>query len=101
MADEIAVMYGGRIIETAPSGELLGAPRHPYTQALLRTTPRIDASLERLPAIPGRVPTAVDRPRGCCFHPRCTLAVERCRAEAPVLRQTTPGHATACHEVEC
>jgi oligopeptide/dipeptide ABC transporter ATP-binding protein len=100
MADEIAVMYGGRIVETAPSGELLGKPRHPYTQALLRTTPRIDASLERLPAIPGRVPTAAERPRGCCFHPRCTLAVERCRAESPVLRATTPGHAQACHVVE-
>lgn len=70
MADEIAVMYAGRVIEQGTATDVLLEAKHPYTTALLNTTPRIDISVDRLPAIPGRVPTPAERPQGCCFAPR-------------------------------
>jgi len=73
IADAVCVMYAGRIVEQAPAAELFGQPRHPYTQALLRSTPRVAQSVvgQRLPVIPGEVPRAGQRPPGCAFHPRC------------------------------
>ncbi len=99
MADTIAVMYAGRIIEVGTASEVLLDARHPYTQALLQTTPRIDETLERLPAIAGRVPPPGQRPTGCCFTPRCNLARDICGRQRPdpVVLSTT--HAAACHEL--
>ena len=99
MADEIAVMYSGRIVEYAPSREILSAPRHPYTQALLETIPRMDASVHHLPAIPGRVPSPAERPAGCHFNPRCTIATPACSATRPPLIEIGDRHRVACLEV--
>ena len=99
MADEIAVMYAGRIIEHGTSSTILLEPQHPYTQALLQTTPRMDRSLARLPAIAGRVPSPTNRPSGCCFRPRCDKAMDICQAERPQDIRISPGHFAACHEI--
>ena len=99
MADDIAVMYSGRIVEYAPARTVLGAPRHPYARALLETTPRMDANVHHLPAIPGRVPSPAERPEGCHFNPRCVMATPTCSAKRPPLIEIADGHRVACHEV--
>ena len=95
LCDRVAVMYAGTIVETAPVAELFGNPRHPYTQGLLAALP---GTSDTLAPIPGRVPDLLNPPSGCRFHPRCSLAVDRCRAEAPELRGDA--RQVACHEVE-
>lgn len=96
-ADRVAIMYAGRIVETGSVGQVFAAPRHPYTAMLLRTIPRLDGPRKvALPAIAGAVPDIRDWPQGCRFHPRCPLATDRCRIEAPPLATVTPGHDTAC-----
>jgi oligopeptide/dipeptide ABC transporter ATP-binding protein len=86
IADDIAVMYAGRIVEYGPAGALLTAPVHPYTVGLLRSRPAGGERRARLAAIPGSVPGIWDRPSGCAFHPRCSLATEQCRHDNPPLR---------------
>jgi peptide/nickel transport system ATP-binding protein len=86
IADDIAVMYAGRIVEYGPAGALLAKPVHPYTVGLLRSRPSAGERRKRLPAIPGAVPGIWDRPSGCAFHPRCASATEQCRREDPPLR---------------
>ena len=95
LCDRVAVMYAGTIVETAPVAELFSDPQHPYTQGLLAALP---GASETLAPVPGRVPDLLAPPSGCRFHPRCPLAVDRCRAEAPELRGDT--RQVACHEVE-
>jgi peptide/nickel transport system ATP-binding protein/oligopeptide transport system ATP-binding protein len=97
IADRVAVMYLGRIVETAPTEELFASPRHPYTQALLSAipVPRPRARRDRT-ILPGDVPSPIDPPSGCHLHQRCPYAVERCRVERPALIDGN-GHATACH----
>ena len=101
VAERVAVMYAGRIVESGAVTDILGAPLHPYTQGLLGATPRFDREAEgtvrnRLADIPGMVPQPGRLPPGCAFAPRCTRAVERCRGERPVLADARPGHAAAC-----
>jgi peptide/nickel transport system ATP-binding protein len=98
-ADEIAVMYAGRIVEQAPTAELFRQMRHPYTEALLAAIPKLDdPSHTRLMAIGGRPPDLVDPPKGCSFSPRCPYAQQRCREEDPALTAVpeAPGHSFAC-----
>ncbi|MFF5289534.1 ABC transporter ATP-binding protein [Paractinoplanes globisporus] len=103
VSDRVAVMYLGQIVETAAAEDLYARPRHPYTVALLSATPVADPDLadRRTPILlTGDVPSPVDPPSGCRFHPRCPKARERCRIEAPALESRTPGedtHLTACH----
>ena len=100
VCDRVAVMYAGEIVETAPAEEIFARPRHPYTIGLLGARPRISAVEERLSDIGGRVPDLHDLPSGCRFHPRCFLADERCRHEAPLLRPLAAGHRSRCHYAE-
>jgi len=96
-ADRVAVMYGGRIVETAPARELYARPRHPYTRGLMDSIPRLDdASDKRLVPIDGQPPDLARLPPGCAFAPRCRHAVERCRAERPALAQAGENHYKAC-----
>ena len=97
-ADRVAVMYLGRIVETAAARDLFTHPRHPYTVALLQAIPVPDPERVRDPAVvEGVVLSAADLPPGCRFHPRCPIAVEVCRREDPPLREVAPGHFAACH----
>jgi oligopeptide transport system ATP-binding protein len=94
----VAVMYLGRIVELAASRELYSAPKHPYTEALLSAVPVPDpAAKKKRIVLQGDVPNPIRPPAGCHFHPRCPHAMERCRGEAPRLREVSPGHLAACH----
>jgi oligopeptide/dipeptide ABC transporter ATP-binding protein len=93
-ADRVAVMYAGRIVETAPTDRLFQHPAHPYTQALLASVPRLTGPLQRLSPIQGTVPNPDAWPAGCRFHPRCPYAFDRCQQQPPV-RAVADGHETA------
>ncbi|MBI1774358.1 MAG: dipeptide ABC transporter ATP-binding protein [Proteobacteria bacterium] len=98
IADRVAVMYLGKIVELADKQALFAEPRHPYTRALLSAIPIADPRLNRDRVIlEGDVPSPINPPPGCRFHTRCPFAKERCRVEEPLLRPETNGHATACH----
>ncbi|MFN4099375.1 MAG: oligopeptide/dipeptide ABC transporter ATP-binding protein, partial [Pararhodobacter sp.] len=94
-ADDVAVMYAGRIVEQAPVRALFRNTRMPYTAALLASIPRMDGARQRLEAIAGRPPDLVNRPSGCSFRPRCRHAAADCAVEAPPL-EDHGGHRTAC-----
>ncbi|MER6308233.1 ABC transporter ATP-binding protein [Streptomyces sp. NPDC001657] len=97
VADTIAVMYAGRIVETAPVHALYRAPAHPYTRGLLESIPRLDHKGRRLHAIRGLPPSLTAIPPGCPFHPRCPLAQDVCRTDPPPLYEAGPDRASACH----
>jgi oligopeptide/dipeptide ABC transporter ATP-binding protein len=97
LADRVAVMYAGHIVEQAPVDELYARPAHPYTIGLLASLPRLDARGKRkLKAIAGLPPNLIGELRGCPFAPRCHLASDRCRDQNPALAEVSPGHAVAC-----
>ena len=96
VADEVAVMYAGRIVERAPVQALFDAPQHPYTVGLLGSIPRLDLAQERLASIEGQVPHPLRRPPGCNFADRCPFAIAQCRAEVPPLREVQGAHLSAC-----
>jgi oligopeptide/dipeptide ABC transporter ATP-binding protein len=96
VADEVAVMYAGRIVEQAPVQALFDQPQHPYTIGLLGSIPRLDVERDRLAAIEGQVPNPLHRPTGCQFADRCPFAIDRCRAEEPPLMAMGPAHLSAC-----
>ena len=98
-AQRVVVMYAGKVVEEAPVDELFGNPRHPYTQGLIRSIPRVDSRLHertRLEQIPGSVPSLLNPPVGCRFAARCKFAVDACRESEPPLREVGPNHKAAC-----
>lgn len=96
MCDQVAVMYAGRVVEAGPIGRIFDAPAHPYTRALLEAIPRMGDSRERLTAIDGHPPDLAAMPAGCAFHPRCPIAIARCREEAPGVSTVAAGHVVRC-----
>ncbi len=101
LCEQTAVLYLGRIAESGPTAALLQAPAHPYTRALRSAVPELDWAARRTRLVlPGDPPDATSPPPGCVFHPRCPLAVSRCRTEVPLLRPVAPGRQVACHRAE-
>ncbi len=98
LADRIAILYAGKLVEEADTRTILKHPRHPYTQYLIQSLPRLDDRTTRV-SIPGRPPALDNPPDGCRFHPRCPFAVDRCRSIDPEMISLTPGHRVACHLV--
>ncbi len=102
--DDVAVMYLGRIVETAPIEELFASPKHPYTQALIAAVPEPDPrNRNRRGLLRGEVPSPADPPTGCAFHPRCPFATDRCRTEVPKMRtpdKCSDRHRVACHHAD-
>ena len=96
ISDRILVMYLGRIVESAPASELCSKPLHPYTAALLSAVPTLEKRSEARVKLSGDVPSPLNPPTGCAFHPRCPYAREKCRRERPVLREIAPGRFSAC-----
>ncbi|MBI2863824.1 MAG: ABC transporter ATP-binding protein [Chloroflexi bacterium] len=97
MTDRLAVMYAGRIVETAPTAELYENPKHPYTIALMKSVPRLDEERrEKLFVIDGLPPDLIDPPKGCRFAPRCFAVIDKCWEEMPELMRVTEGHNAAC-----
>ena len=100
MCDRVAVMYAGRIVESGPVRAIFREPRHPYTQALMASVPRMDETVERLPSIDGQPPALHRLPAGCRFAPRCRYADDRCRREYPPSFPVGPAHDASCWRVE-
>jgi oligopeptide/dipeptide ABC transporter ATP-binding protein len=100
IADRIAVMYAGRMVELGPARDVYAAPMHPYTAGLLHAIPDIQIREDRLPGIVGTPPNMLHLPSGCAFHPRCPLADERCRVETPAFEQVGPGRWSACFHAD-
>jgi oligopeptide/dipeptide ABC transporter ATP-binding protein len=100
LCEETAVMYLGRIVERGLTSTLLSTPAHPYTVALRAAVPEIQRPATRVPLVQGPPPNPAQPPPGCVFHPRCPLAVDRCRAEPPPLRPVSAGQTVACHRAE-
>jgi len=96
LAQDVAVMYAGRIVEKSSVDALFADPQHPYTIGLLGSIPRLHREVERLPAIEGQVPNPIAPPPGCRFAPRCPFATEKCRREEPPLREILPAHHARC-----
>jgi peptide/nickel transport system ATP-binding protein len=96
LCDRVAVMYGGKLVETASADDVFGRPAHPYARGLLRSTPRLDVVLPRLVAIDGAPPDLMRPPKGCPFQPRCDRAQEQCASEMPPLVEIMPGRQVAC-----
>ncbi len=97
LSDRVVIMYLGRVVESAPAEEIFKQPNHPYTQALLLQVPRLETRKTQFKPIIGEIPSPLDPPTGCHFHPRCPHAMPRCKEQAPALKEVAPGHLSACH----
>ncbi len=97
VSDRLVVMYLGRVVESGPTAEIYARPNHPYTQALIAEVARLGTRHRSFVPIKGEIPSPLDPPPGCHFHPRCVHAMERCRREAPALTTIAPGRRSACH----
>jgi peptide/nickel transport system ATP-binding protein len=97
LSDRVAIMYLGRIVEEGPTEALFANPNHPYTIALLAEVPRLDTRKRKFEPVKGEIPSPLDPPPGCHFHPRCPHAMARCRSEAPALKEIAPRRRSACH----
>jgi oligopeptide/dipeptide ABC transporter ATP-binding protein len=96
LADRIAVMYAGRLVEVAEAVPLYDRPLHPYTQGLLKSIPNISLEEQKLETMPGSPPDLIEPPTGCNFHPRCPHAMEKCSSVEPPMKEIENGHRSAC-----
>jgi peptide/nickel transport system ATP-binding protein len=97
LSDRVVIMYLGRVVEEADTETVFRRPNHPYTRSLLDSVPRIENRKRAFSVVKGEIPSPINPPAGCHFHPRCPLAMERCRVEVPKLREVAPGQRSACH----
>jgi len=97
ISHRVAIMYLGRIVEIGDAAGLFANPAHPYTRALIESAPRLEARKRSFKPVQGEIPSPIDPPKGCHFHPRCPLAFDRCRIERPKAHQVGPGRLSACH----
>ncbi|MCA3276993.1 MAG: ABC transporter ATP-binding protein [Roseomonas sp.] len=97
LSDRVVIMYLGRVVEEADTETVFRRPNHPYTRSLLDSVPRIENRKRAFSVVKGEIPSPLNPPPGCHFHPRCPLAMERCRVEVPKLREVAPGQRSACH----
>lgn len=97
LSDRVVIMYLGRVVETASTEDIFTSANHPYTQALLAEVPRLDTRKRRFVPVKGEIPSPLNPPTGCHFHPRCPHATERCKAEQPMLKEIAPNRWSACH----
>jgi len=97
LSDRVVIMYLGRVVESTTTDALFEQPNHPYTQALLREVPRLESRHSEFLPIKGEIPSPLDPPGGCHFHPRCPDAMQRCRTEVPALKEIRSGWMSACH----
>ncbi|MCE2761819.1 MAG: ABC transporter ATP-binding protein [Acetobacteraceae bacterium] len=97
LSDRVVIMYLGRVVEEADTETVFRRPNHPYTRSLLDSVPRIENRKRAFSVVKGEIPSPINPPPGCHFHPRCPLAMERCKVEVPKLREIAPGQRSACH----
>jgi oligopeptide/dipeptide ABC transporter ATP-binding protein len=97
LSDRVVIMYLGRVVEEAPTEEVFRRANHPYTQSLLASVPRIENRKRAFAVVKGEIPSPLNPPPGCHFHPRCPMAFDRCRTEAPKLKEVGTTHRSACH----
>ncbi|WP_458097699.1 ABC transporter ATP-binding protein [Roseomonas sp. WA12] len=97
LSDRVVIMYLGRVVEEAPTDVVFARANHPYTQSLLASVPRIEARKKAFAVVRGEIPSPLNPPAGCHFHPRCPHAFDRCRVEIPALVEVAPGHKSRCH----
>lgn len=97
LSDRVVIMYLGRVVESAPATEVFARANHPYTNALLASAPKLEVKKTAFVAIKGEIPSPLNPPSGCHFHPRCPTAMPRCREERPELKEIAPMHFSACH----
>ena len=97
ISDRVVIMYLGRVVESAPTEDVFASPNHPYTQALLAEAPKLEVGKKTYVAIRGEIPSPLNPPPGCHFHPRCPYAMPRCREEQPALKEIAPLRFSACH----
>ena len=97
ISDRVVIMYLGRVVESGPTDELFARANHPYTQALIAEVPRLDARKKDFVAICGEIPSPLNPPTGCHFHPRCPHTMPRCKTDVPLLKEIAPARFSACH----
>ncbi|GGC94026.1 ABC transporter ATP-binding protein [Undibacterium terreum] len=97
LSDRVVIMYLGQVVESAPTAEVFARPNHPYTQALLASAPKLEVRKIEFFAVKGEIPSPLNPPSGCYFHPRCPQAMERCKQEKPLLKEIATGHFSSCH----
>jgi peptide/nickel transport system ATP-binding protein len=101
ITDRVAVMYVGKLVETAPTEELFYQPKHPYTAALMSAVPVADPRVRsQMISLQGDVPSPANPPSGCYFHPRCSYAIDICQTKAPTLKELSPNHFVSCHQAQ-